>query len=136
MRSPQRDKAPNAPAGRRVLAADVTIGRNIRAIRLRRGLSQVAVAARLGVTFQQVQKYENGVNRVGGGRLAQLAAALGVPVTALFLGVAEAWSGNEAPPPITDAYAVRTAAAMAGIGDAALRRALLALIERAAVLAR
>ncbi|AZU02806.1 XRE family transcriptional regulator [Glycocaulis alkaliphilus] len=43
-------------------------------------MSQQALAAKLGVTFQQLQKYENGVNRIGAGRLYELARALGVPV--------------------------------------------------------
>ncbi|WP_429912860.1 helix-turn-helix domain-containing protein [Glycocaulis sp.] len=52
-------------------------------IRLRRRviqMSQQALAAKLGVTFQQLQKYENGTNRIGAGRLYELARALGVPV--------------------------------------------------------
>ena len=132
----RRDKTPGIAPGRRMVPADLVIGRNIRALRLRRGVTQVALAAQLGVSFQQVQKYENGMNRVGAGRLAQIAAALDMPVTALFLGVAEAWSGNKAPPPITDAMALRAAAAVARIGDVALRRALLTLIECAAALPR
>ncbi|HCY55393.1 MAG TPA: transcriptional regulator [Oceanicaulis sp.] len=52
-------------------------------IRLRRRvmqISQQALAAKLGITFQQLQKYENGVNRIGAGRLYELARALEVPV--------------------------------------------------------
>lgn len=47
-------------------------------------MSQGAVAETLGVTFQQVQKYENGMNRLSGGRLNQLANLLDVPVTYFF----------------------------------------------------
>lgn len=50
------------------------------------GLSQTQVADRLDVTFQQVQKYERGVNRVGAGRLNQIATILGVPVTFFYEG--------------------------------------------------
>ncbi|WP_439633916.1 helix-turn-helix domain-containing protein [Glycocaulis sp.] len=52
-------------------------------IRLRRRvmqISQQALAAKVGITFQQLQKYENGVNRIGAGRLYELARALEVPV--------------------------------------------------------
>jgi transcriptional regulator with XRE-family HTH domain len=51
---------------------DVEVGNRMRAYRLERGLSQEAVADKLGLTFQQVQKYEKGVNRIAVGRLAQL----------------------------------------------------------------
>ena len=59
---------------------DVEVGHRIRIERLARGLSQTALANQLGVTFQQVQKYEKGVNRVGAGRLTKIAEVLGVPV--------------------------------------------------------
>ena len=65
---------------------DQIIGQNIRANRLARGLSQAELADRIGVTFQQVQKYETGVNRVGGSRLIQIAKALNVPALALLGG--------------------------------------------------
>lgn len=52
------------------LPVDMVVGQNIRAARLNAGLSQTELAQACGVTFQQVQKYENGVNRVGGSRPA------------------------------------------------------------------
>jgi len=54
-------------------AVDRLVGRNIRIQRLAKGLSQTELATQLGVTFQQVQKYEKGVNRIGCGRLFQIA---------------------------------------------------------------
>jgi len=65
---------------------DALVGQNIRILRLQRGLSQSALGERMGVTFQQVQKYERGANRVGAGRLSQIAQALDVPLTNLFDG--------------------------------------------------
>lgn len=59
---------------------DTEVGQRIRIERLSSGLSQATLAEQLGVTFQQVQKYEKGVNRVGGGRLKAIAKVLGVPV--------------------------------------------------------
>lgn len=53
-------------------------------LRLERKLSQTALADRLGLTFQQVQKYEKGVNRIGAGRLQFIAEILQVPITELF----------------------------------------------------
>jgi transcriptional regulator with XRE-family HTH domain len=52
--------------------------------RLSRGLSQTDVASRLGITFQQIQKYERGVNRVGAGRLQEMANLLGVTPAFFF----------------------------------------------------
>lgn len=73
-------------------AIDVEIGRRIKARRRLMGLSQVALASSIGVSFQQVQKYEKGVNRVGASRLQQIARKLGLPVAYFFadLSVADA----------------------------------------------
>ena len=69
---------------KRVTATDATAGQRLRIRRTELGISQSAVAEELGVTFQQVQKYENGTNRLSGGRLQQLAEFLQVPVTYFF----------------------------------------------------
>src|ERR1700752_2734246 len=65
---------------------DIEVGHRIRIERLARGLSQTALANQLGVTFQQVQKYEKGVNRVGAGRLTKIADVLDVPGGTFFTG--------------------------------------------------
>ena len=65
-------------------SSDSDIGQRIRARRLELGLSQTDLAVKIGVTFQQVQKYEKGANRVGGGRLGQVAEALSVPPSYFF----------------------------------------------------
>ena len=67
---------------------DVIIGHNIRQRRLNGGMSQEKLAEHLGITFQQVQKYEKGTNRVGGSRMVQIAQALQCKVEDLFAGVA------------------------------------------------
>jgi transcriptional regulator with XRE-family HTH domain len=72
---------------RRAGAEDIEIGRKIRALRLERGLSQSQLAEGIGLTFQQVQKYEKGTNRVSAGRLQQIADLLGVPVTYFYAGM-------------------------------------------------
>jgi transcriptional regulator with XRE-family HTH domain len=63
---------------------DVYVGSRIRLRRNMLGMSQERLAAALGVTFQQVQKYEKGTNRVGASRLQAIGAALHVPVTFFF----------------------------------------------------
>ncbi len=62
--------------GREVTVADAQIGQRIRAKRVALGMSQTALANAIGVTFQQVQKYEKGLNRVASSRLQALASAL------------------------------------------------------------
>lgn len=69
---------------RQATPEDVEIGHRVRAKRLDKGLSQTTLAERIGVTFQQVQKYEKGTNRIGAGRLKRIAAALTVPVVFFF----------------------------------------------------
>ena len=63
---------------------DAMVGAKIRMFRINRGLSQTALAERVGVSFQQVQKYEKGSNRVGASRLSQIASVLGITVGELF----------------------------------------------------
>jgi transcriptional regulator with XRE-family HTH domain len=75
-----------AVATKSPLPTDVLVGQNIRIGRLQAGLSQTELGARVGVTFQQIQKYEKGANRIDASRLQQIADALRVPIPALFDG--------------------------------------------------
>jgi transcriptional regulator with XRE-family HTH domain len=63
---------------------DLLVGRRARIRRVELGLSQTALASQLGITFQQVQKYEKGVNRIGASRLQAMANVLAVPVSYFF----------------------------------------------------
>jgi len=63
---------------------DIKLGKRIRLRRVEINISQVELADKLGVSFQQVQKYERGINRVGASRLRQIATALDIPVTFFF----------------------------------------------------
>ena len=67
-------------------ARDTEIGRIVRLQRQKLGLSQSDLAERIGVTFQQVQKYEKGTNRISIGRLTRIAKALDVPPIFFFAG--------------------------------------------------
>ena len=69
---------------KRVTEADRAVGARLHALRKTRGLTQTALAEVLGVSFQQVQKYERGANRIGAGRIRTLAALLEVPVGAFY----------------------------------------------------
>ena len=63
---------------------DVEVGRLVRVQRISRGLSQTELGNQIGVTFQQVQKYESGANRISMGRLTRIGRVLGVDVTYLL----------------------------------------------------
>jgi transcriptional regulator with XRE-family HTH domain len=63
---------------------DVAVGARIRLLRKLRGLSQQSLAEAAGVTFQQIQKYERGANRVSASMLSRIAAALDTPVAEMF----------------------------------------------------
>jgi transcriptional regulator with XRE-family HTH domain len=71
-------------AQRSSTAADREIGRRLKIRRLDLGISQTAVADALGLTFQQVQKYEKGANRISAGRLQQLAEILDVSIAYFY----------------------------------------------------
>jgi transcriptional regulator with XRE-family HTH domain len=72
---------------RRTTPADQHISARLRELRRAAGLSQTDVAERLGITFQQVQKYENGSNRISAGRLFLVAKILRLPITDFYMGL-------------------------------------------------
>lgn len=115
------------------------IGRRVRDRRLELGLSQVDLARRLGVTYQQVQKYERGTNRIAADRLHGLAQILDVPISYFY-------SDDGTPPGLAEAAAGYELEALSGehgsldeeavlidafrrIRDRRVRRRLLALVE-------
>ena len=118
---------------------DVQVGSRIRLLRKGAQMSQTDLAEQLGVTFQQVQKYEKGITRVSAGRLTKIAAALGVPVSEL-LGDDGAGQSNrravaEARSPLkllTSPGALRLLKAYARIDNGNQRRNIVALVERIA----
>jgi transcriptional regulator with XRE-family HTH domain len=121
--------------GRKTSAVDVHVGHRVRAARLARGVSQEKLADAVGVTFQQIQKYEKGVNRIGTGRLHAIAGHLGLPVTYFFDGIEKnpsrtSVSGMNA---ITEALGtregVRIAAALSRIQSPQMRRRIADLLE-------
>lgn len=73
--------------GRSVNAIDRELGERVRARRLEIGMTQEQLAEHLGVTFQQIQKYERGVNRIAATRLLDMAVAMKLPVAIFFDGL-------------------------------------------------
>ena len=83
---------------------DVHVGKQVRLRRLLLGMSQTELAAAVGLTFQQVQKYEQGTNRISAGRLYDLAKVLGVSIDSFFEGIQPQFSeGQSADFPLSDA---------------------------------
>lgn len=118
---------------------DVEVGQRIRLHRLQSGLSQTELAKQLGITFQQVQKYEKGVNRVGAGRLTKIAHVLGVPVMALFgapgletAGRDEPRSGASTLTLLTTTGALRLLRAYGRLNDGRMRSSIVQVVENIA----
>jgi len=118
---------------RRAEAGDAVVGQNVRAHRLARQMSQTALAEAIGITFQQVQKYEKGVNRIGAARLVRIARALEVPAVKLLAGIERPEKGAASPLAlIAERQPLRLAQAFAAIGDKQVRRSLMQLAEAVA----
>jgi transcriptional regulator with XRE-family HTH domain len=121
--------------GRRISAMDIHVGRRVRAARIAQGVSQEELGNAVGVTFQQIQKYEKGVNRIGTGRLHDFAKFLEVPVTYFFDGAGKGPStaGVSGMSAITEALStkegVRIAIALSRISNPALRRRIADVLE-------
>ena len=84
---------------------DAQVGNRVRIRRMLIGMSQEKLGDMLGLTFQQVQKYEKGVNRIGAGRLYEVSRILGVPIDFFYEGVANATQPGgptEAGPPVME----------------------------------
>ena len=82
--------------GRRPNPVDMHVGGRVRMRRKLLGVSQEQLAGALGLTFQQVQKYERGANRVSASKLYEIARTLQVPVSFFFDGLADPLAGLEA----------------------------------------
>jgi transcriptional regulator with XRE-family HTH domain len=96
-------------------------------------MSQTSLGHQLGLTFQQVQKYENGTNRIGAGRLAEIAETLGVPVSAFFENFAPRDAAENPLLELVDtAAALRLLQAYSRIRNSATRHAFARLAEKIA----
>ena len=118
--------------GRTIGAVDILVGQRLRAARLAKDMSQAALGQAIGITFQQIQKYEIGKHRVGTGRLHAMAEVLGVPVSYFFEG-AKSSDPTATMARLTEALStkegVRIAACLARIRDRNLRRRIADLLE-------
>jgi transcriptional regulator with XRE-family HTH domain len=127
-------KAPNP--------VDKYVGSRVRMRRIMLGMSQEKLGEALGLTFQQVQKYEKGTNRVGASRLQQISEILQVPVSFLFDGgpsgggSANGFSEGSSPTYVSDFLATSEGLALTRaftrIADSKLRRSIVELVEQIA----
>ena len=127
-------KAPNP--------VDKYVGSRVRMRRIMLGMSQEKLGEALGLTFQQVQKYEKGTNRVGASRIQQISEILQVPVSFFLEGgpsgtaSAEGYSEGSSPAYISDFLATSEGLALTRaftrITDAKLRRSIVEMVEQIA----
>ncbi len=127
-------KAPNP--------VDKYVGSRVRMRRIMLGMSQEKLGEALGLTFQQVQKYEKGTNRVGASRLQQISEILQVPVSFLFdggpsgVGQCRRLPRSASPAYVSDFLATSDGLALTRaftrIGDAKMRRSIVELVEQIA----
>jgi transcriptional regulator with XRE-family HTH domain len=111
---------------------DVMVGKRIRLRRVQLGLSQTELGHKLGVTFQQIQKYENGANRVSCSRLYETSVALEVPIAYFFMdpanaGLELAVAEQFEVPDLKDGIHLMTA--FRQIPSVAVRRSFIAFVE-------
>ena len=118
---------------------DMHVGRRVKMRRVMLGMSQSDLAEGLGITFQQVQKYENGINRIGSGRLHRTADILKVPISFFFEGVAAKGGkgGRETTPSfvtefLSTSQGIALAQTFTSLNNAKLRRAIVELVENLA----
>jgi transcriptional regulator with XRE-family HTH domain len=121
---------------------DKHVGRRVRMRRLMLGLSQTKLADALGLTFQQVQKYEKGTNGIGGSRLQHISQILQVPPAFFFEGVPQArdephaQTNTPSPQYVSDYLAtpdgLHLTKAFMKIPDPKLRRSIVNLVEQIA----
>jgi len=85
-KSKPRKRHSKSTSPRSAVSADIEMGRRIRLRRAEKGISQIELAGHLGLSFQQMQKYEKGINRIGAARLPQIAEMLGVDIPFFYDG--------------------------------------------------
>ncbi|MFD1703195.1 helix-turn-helix domain-containing protein [Methylopila henanensis] len=118
---------------------DKHVGSRVRMRRVLIGMSQEKLGEALGITFQQIQKYEKGTNRIGASRMQQIATVMGVPVSYFFddapgsepttPGMAEAPGSDYVVDFLTTTEGLQLNKAFVRIGDSKVRRKIVDLVS-------
>ena len=116
---------------------DAHVGYRVRLRRMLIGMSQERLGELLGLTFQQVQKYERGINRIGAGRLFEVAEILGVPINFFYEGIdgiqASGDTNGKQPAAVMDflssSEGIQLSTAFMSIKDVKVRRRILDLVR-------
>lgn len=117
---------------------DAQVGNRVRIRRMLIGMSQEKLGDLLGLTFQQVQKYEKGVNRIGAGRLYEISRILGVPIDFFYEGIAASqeaggFSESRGAPPVMEFVSsgegLQLSLAFMKIKDPKVRKRMLDLVK-------
>lgn len=116
---------------------DIHVGSRVRLKRTMLGMSQEKLGDSLGITFQQIQKYEKGSNRIGASRLQQIAAVLGTPISFFFEdapnakseGFAEGDSANFVVDFLSTSEGLQLNKAFVKINDPQVRRKIVDLVK-------
>jgi transcriptional regulator with XRE-family HTH domain len=119
-------KSPNEP--------DRHIGKQVRLRRIALEMTQEKLADALGLTFQQIQKYEKGVNRIGAGRLLEIARVLEVDVTYFFDGLPDYTASTTAAESAfhlvaSNPHGVKLIELFASVEDSTIQRSIVDLVE-------
>jgi transcriptional regulator with XRE-family HTH domain len=112
--------------------ADALIGDRVRSCRLQARMSQELLGDALGISFQQIQKYEKGINRIGAGRLLQIAKALDCDVMDFFGGISTGQISMPLSKFMATADGIAIMEAMSKIESPALRRTVIEIAEKLA----
>lgn len=121
---------------------DIHVGSRVRLRRMMLGMSQEKLGTQLGITFQQIQKYEKGTNRIGASRLQHISTVLSVPVAFFFEdapatpgaspGLSESASSNYVVNFLSSSEGIQLNKAFVRIRDPKLRRRIIDLVRAAA----
>ncbi len=107
-------------------STDIHVGRKVREIRATKAMSQKELGKLLGVSFQQIQKYEKGANRIGSSRLWDIATSLDTPITYFFEGIEDKKPTDDK---ILPRRTIELAQKIDSITDENIRRQILNLIK-------